>query len=123
METSFKMLLASPKITGELRELALTDDYTLLAFLTPGSNWFRTHGDSRLAKMEAFIFCIKTPVTFSGNNFRDFRRNWQITHLVRAKEMSYGRIGEGLDPAEGEITTEPFKERMEERVDFFLSGL
>ncbi len=123
MEKSFKMLLSSPKISGELRKLDLTDDYTLLAFLTPGSNWFSTHGDSRLARVEAFIFCIKTPVVFTGNNLKDVRRNWQVTHLIRAKEMSFGRIEEGLDPVEGKITSEPYKERMEERVDFFLSGL
>ena len=123
MEKSFRMLLSSPKITGAIKELELDDDYTLLAFLTPGSNWFSTHNDSRLAKVEAFIFCIKSPIVFNGDNFKDFRRNWQITHLIRAKEMSYGRIEEGQDPTEGKITTEPFKKRMEERVDFFLSGL
>ncbi|MEN8143070.1 MAG: isoprenylcysteine carboxylmethyltransferase family protein [Thermodesulfobacteriota bacterium] len=124
MEKSFEMLLSSPKIAGALKELDLADDYTLLVFLTPGSNWYSTaHLDYRRAKLESFIFCIKTPVAFSGENFREFRRSWQITHLLRANEMSYGRFERGLDPAEGEIITEPFKARMEERIDFFLSGL
>lgn len=124
MGKSFEMLLSSPKIAGALQELDLAGGYTLLVFLTPGSNWYSgAHLDYRRAKMESFIFCIKTPVRFSGENFREFRRSWQITHLIRAEEMSYGRFERGLDPVEGKISTEPFQERMEERIDFFLSGL
>jgi protein-S-isoprenylcysteine O-methyltransferase Ste14 len=124
MEKSFEMLLSSPKITGALKELDLTDGYTLLAFLTPGNNWYSgAHLNYQRAKMNGFLFCIKTPVIFSGKNFREFRHNWQITHLIRAEEISYGRIKRGLDPVEGKISTKPFQDRMEERIDFFLSGL
>ena len=37
--------------------------------------------------------------------------------------LSGDRLATGLDPAGGKITTEPFQDRMEERIDFFLSGL
>ena len=124
MEKGFEMLISSPKIIEAIKDMETTDDYTLLAFLTPGSNWYGgAHLDYRRAKMNAFIFLIKTPIKFNGENFREFRRNWQIAHLIKAEEMSYGRMEKGLDPAEGKISTEPFKERMEERINFFLSGL
>lgn len=124
MEKTFAMLFSSPKITTALKNLPLTDDHTLLAFLTPGSNWYSTaHLDYRRAEMDIFLFCVKTPIAFTGNNFTEFRSNWQITHLVRVEEMSYGQLEKELDPAAGKVSTEPFKKRMEERVDFFLSGL
>lgn len=124
MEKTFEMLLSSPRITAALNDLELTEDYTLLAFLTPGGNWYSgAHPDFRRAQMDVFLFCIKTPVPYNNENFQQFRRNWRITHLIKIKDMSYGRIEKGLDPAEGKISTEPYKKRMEERINFFLSGL
>ena len=123
MKNSFEMLHSSPRITEALKQLNLAEDHKLLVFLIPGSNWYSSHGDSREARIETFIFCLKTPVMYNGENFREFRKDWQITHLIRAEEMSFGRIEKGRDPVEGKITTEKFKERMEERIDFFLSGL
>jgi hypothetical protein len=56
MEKGFEMLISSPKITRAIKELEATGDYTLLAFLTPGSNWYSgAHLDYRRAKMDALI--------------------------------------------------------------------
>ncbi|MEN8135925.1 MAG: isoprenylcysteine carboxylmethyltransferase family protein [Thermodesulfobacteriota bacterium] len=124
MARIFAMLLTSPKIKGALKQVDLETSSTLLVFLTPGRNWYRGgHRDYRQAKLNAFIFCLKSPVAFKGDNFREFRRNWQISSLIRVEEMSADRLAAGLDPAGGKITTEPFRDRMEERIDFFLSGL
>lgn len=124
MAKSFAMLLGSPKINEVLNKAGLDQNSTLLAFLIPGRNWYRK---SRLnleqAEVTAFIFCVKSQVNFTGNNFQEFRRHWQITELIRVEGMVYGRMAAGLDPVAGEINREPFQERMEERIDFFLSGL
>ena len=123
MTRGFEMLLASPRLTQSLEKLELTEGSTLLAFLTPGPNWYDAHLDFQQAQVDVFIFCLETPVDYKGDNFREFRRNWRITQLVRAEEMSYDRLVKGLDPVAGKVAIEPFKERMTERVDFFLSGL
>lgn len=123
MAKGFEMLLASPRLTLALEKLELTEGHTLLAFLVPGRNWYDTHLDLEQAEVDVFIFCLKTPVGYTGDNFREFRRSWRITQLVRAEGMSYDRRAKGLDPVAGEVTNEPFKERMAERVEFFLSGL
>lgn len=124
MEKIFEMLTSSSKIKQVLTQLNIEDDNTLLVFLTPGSNWYSgAHRDYSKAKINAFILSMKTPVQFTGNNFREFRDNWQITHLIRAKEMSYGRMESGQDPVEGEVIVKQPQSRAEERVKFFLSGL
>lgn len=123
MARGFEMLLASPRLSQALDKPEQTEGYTLLAFLTPGPNWYNAHLDFQQAQVDVFIFCLETPVYYQGDNFQEFRRNWRITQLVRAEEMSYDRLAKGLDPVAGEITIEPFKERMAERVDFLLSGL
>ncbi len=124
MRNSFAMLLSSPKIREALTQVDLEAGSTLLAFLTPGRNWYSEgHRDYRQAKVNAFIFCVKSPVAFKGDNFREFRRNWQITSLIRIEGLSGDRLAAGLDPTGGKITTEPFQDRMAERIDFFLSGL
>ncbi|HSH12846.1 MAG TPA: methyltransferase [Desulfurivibrionaceae bacterium] len=123
MARGYEMLLASPRLTRALEKLELTEGSTLLAFLTPGPNWYEDHLDFQQAEVDVIIFCLETPVDYKGDNFREFRRNWRITQLVRAEEMSYGRLTNGLDPVAGKVAIEPSKERMTERVDFLLSGL
>lgn len=133
MEKVFEALTSSEKIRQAVSRFELGDGHTVLAFLTPGSNWYHGgHGDYRMARMNAFILIAATPVRYEGDNFREFRRNWQILKLIRAAEMNYGRMEAGQDPVEGEVVTSgppwgaaarPFQERMEERIDFFLSGL
>lgn len=123
MAKAFEMLVASPRLALALEKLALTEDHSLLVFLTPGRNWFDTHLDFEQARVDILIFCLKTPVAYQGDNFREFRLNWRITQLVKAEEVSHDRLAQGLDPVAGEITFEPFAERMDERVDFLLSGL
>ena len=49
--------------------------------------------------------------------------SWQITHLIRAGDMSYGRMESGQDPVEGDVTVEEPQGREGERIKFFLSGL
>lgn len=124
MARSFTMLLASPKIASALKKVAVDDDLTLLAFLGPGRNWYRgNHRNFGPVQVNAFIFCVKSRSNFTGGNFREFRQNWRITHLIRAEGMTNDRLTEGLDPTGGEVTIEPYLARMEERIDFFLSGL
>lgn len=124
MDKGYAMLLSSPGVSEALKQVALDDNSTLLAFLTPGDNWYSgAHRNYRKAQLNAFIFCIKSPIAFNGENFKEFRRNWQITHLIKAEGMSYSRREAELDPVGGDIVTEPFHERMGERIDFFLSGL
>lgn len=124
MANGFALLLASDKIKAAIRQINPDPDTILLAFLTPGDNWYSTaHRDYQQAQVNAFIFSIKSGVALKGDNFREFRRNWQITHLIRAEGISGERLTAGLDPAAGQISTEPFQERMAERINFFLSGL
>jgi ribosomal protein L20 len=124
MADSFEMLLSSPGIADAVAKLGQDSSTTLLAFLTPGNNWFGgAHRDFRQARVNVLIFAIKSPIVYNGNNFREFRKSWQINQMIRAEEASYDRFMSGLDPVAGEITTEPYDPRMEERIDFLLSGL
>jgi len=124
MENSLKMVLSSGRLRSVLEKIDLGENSTLLAFPTPGSNWYSTsHRNHQQAEVNFFIFCVKSPAPYRGDNFREFRRHWQISRLIRVADMSYGRLQAGLDPVKAQIKTERFKPRMEERIDFFLSGL
>ena len=124
MEKIFAMVTSSSKIKQALNQLNIEEDNTLLVFLTPGSNWYSgAHRDYSRAKVNAYVVNMKTPVQFTGNNFRKFRDNWQITHLIRAEDMSYGRMESGQDPVEGGVAVEEPQGREGERIKFFLSGL
>lgn len=124
MGRTFEMLTSSSKIKQALSQLNIGENETLLAFITPGSNWYSgVHKDHVQAKINAMIFNIKTPVQFTGNNFRRFRKSWQITHLIRAEDVNYGRMESGQDPVEGEVMVQQPPSNIEDRIDFFLSGL
>lgn len=124
MEKIFAMVTSSSRIKQALYQLDIKGSDTLLIFLTPGSNWYSgAHRDYTRAKVNAYILDMKTSVPFTGNNFREFRDHWQIKHVIRAENMSYGRMESGLDPVEGEVTVEQPQGREEERITFFLSGL
>lgn len=130
----FETLTASRAIREAVGKMEVGPDFTLLAFLTPGSNWHdgHAHHDYREARIDVFILVVQSPVAFNGRNFSEFRKNWRIYKNIRAPEMNYGRMEAGLEPVEGQIavngppwgrTIDFFNKRMEERVDFFLSGL
>jgi len=124
MAKIFAMVTSSSRIKQALNQLNIEEDNTLLVFLTPGSNWYSgAHRDYSRAKVNAYILNMETPVQFTGNNFREFRDNWQITHVIWAKDMSYGRMESGQDSVEGDVTVEQPQGREEERIKFFLSGL
>jgi protein-S-isoprenylcysteine O-methyltransferase Ste14 len=126
MAKCFAMLTASPGLAKVLSQARPEADTTLLAFLIPGRNWFGgADRDYRQAQINVLIFCVRSPVTFRGDNFQEFRRNWRITHFIKAEAMTHGRLEKGREPAAGKITMEPVTvtERLEERIDFLLSGL
>jgi protein-S-isoprenylcysteine O-methyltransferase Ste14 len=123
MARTFELLHSSARLAAAIRTLPPADDQTLLVFPLPGRNWYDSHLDFRRAEINLFIFCVESPVVYRGDNFQEFRRHWQITRVLRATDLSYGRLAAGLDPVAGKIDTEPFGERMAERIDFFLSGL
>jgi protein-S-isoprenylcysteine O-methyltransferase Ste14 len=124
MAKCFEMLVASPGLAAALGQAKLAATTTLLVFFTPGDNWYGgAHRDYRQAQVNALIFCVKSPVAFRGDNFREFRRNWRITHFVRAENMSYDRLEKGFDPVADKITLKPARERLGERINFLLSGL
>ncbi|MFN2367281.1 MAG: isoprenylcysteine carboxylmethyltransferase family protein [Desulfurivibrionaceae bacterium] len=124
LENCLEMVLASEKVGDGLAGIGPGGNSTLLIFPTPGRNWYSAaHRDSRRAEVDLFIFWVKSPVPYRGDNFRQFRRNWRIDHLLRVENMSYERLRAGLDPVEGRVRRERFMPRMEERIDFFLSGL
>ncbi len=131
LENCLEMVLASEKVRDGLAGIGPSGNSTLLIFPTPGRNWYSAaHRDSRRAEVDLFIFWIKSPVPYRGDNFRQFRRSWQISRLLRVENMSYGRLRAGLDPVAGRVGAERFMPRperfiprMEERIDFFLSGL
>lgn len=133
MEKSFEMLTSSLKIREALNQLDLNENYTLLAFLTPGSNWHSgAHHDHQAAMINAFIVITQSSIPLNKNNFREFRAKWQILKLLRVQELCYDTMTAGLDPVEGRvflsgpplgIVSESFQNRVKEMMDFFLSGL
>ncbi len=133
MEKAFEMLASSQKIKQALSRFDLGGGHTLLVFLTPGSKW---HGgsrrDDRTVSVNAFILVMRTPVVFTGDNFKEFRKNRRILKLIQAREMRFGRLEAEQDSVEGEVTVsgpsfgtadESFQRSMEERIWFFLSGI
>jgi protein-S-isoprenylcysteine O-methyltransferase Ste14 len=124
MAQSLEMVLSSGKIRKTVGQLDPDRNSTLLVFPTPGRNWYgNTHRENRRAAVDVIIFCVNSPIPYRGDNFREFRRNWRISHLIKVEDLSPERLRTGLDPAGGGITTKRFQPRMEERIDFFLSGL
>ena len=133
MKKIFEMLTFSPRIRQVVSQFDLGEEHVLLVFLTPGSNWHSgIHGDYRKAKVNAFIVVLQTPVLYTGNNFMAFQKNWQILKLIRVQEMSYAKMEAGLYPTEGKVlvtgppfgkVVESFQDKIEERINFFLSGL
>ena len=124
MQMAFKMLLSSQIISKELEKLLPDENHTILAFPTPGSNWYSgAHRDFRRTQLDFILFLVRSPVHFTGHNFKEFRKKWEISQMLQVKDMSYGRIEQGLDPAEGPVIRHPYEQRMEERVNFLLSGL
>ncbi len=133
IEKFFEMLVSSTSIKQKINSLNLEKDHVLFAFLTPGSNWHSgDHRDYRSARVNAFIFIVQTPQTFTEDNFAEFQENMQVLKLVVVQEMGYQETEGGLEPVIGEIRvvgpplgieSKYFKSRMDERIDFFLSGI
>lgn len=133
MKKLFEALRAFNKIRAAVEKLDIDGDVTLLAFLTPGTEWHEEHHRGyQTAQVNVFILVLKTPVPYMGDNFGEFRENWQPLKVIRAYDMIYGRMEARQDPVAGEVITrgpppgmivKQFSDRMEERVDFFLSGL
>ncbi|MFO7607063.1 MAG: isoprenylcysteine carboxylmethyltransferase family protein [Desulfurivibrionaceae bacterium] len=124
LENCLEMVLASEKVRNGLAGIEPGGNSTLLVFPTPGRNWYSAaHRDSSRAEVDLLIFWVKSPVPYRGGNLRQFRRNWRIDRLLRVENMSYGRLRAGLDPVTGRTRKERFMPQMEERIDFFLSGL
>jgi len=133
MKKHYEALRSSKKIRASLEQLDVREDFTVLAFLTPGLDWHEAHHRGyQTARVNVFLLVLRTPVPYEGTNFGKFRENWQLFKIIYAYDMCYGRMEEGQDHVAGEVITrgppwdmamEPFKSRMEEQVDFFLSGL
>jgi|GEM_PF-3391495 len=133
MKRLFEAFRSSEKIRTSVEQLDVSKEFTVLAFLTPGSDWHEQHHRLyRTTRVNVFLLVVRTPVPYKGDNFGEFRKNWQPFKVIHAYDMCYGRIEVGQDPVAGEVITigppwgmaiEPFRREMEERVDFFLSGL
>jgi hypothetical protein len=125
-------LLSSSRLAEALGEFDLTEEHTLLAFFTPGSDWHSGfHRDAGTASVDAFILVLRTPVPYIGDNFDQLRKNWQIQKLVQIREVARDRQVDSVSEEKGwsvqgppwGAIAPPFQRRMEDRVRFFLSGL
>lgn len=133
MKKLFEAFRSSEKIRASVEQLDVSKEFTVLAFLTPGSDWHEQyHRVYQTARVNVFLLVLRTPVPYKGDNFGEFRENWQPFKAIHVYDMCYGRIEVGQDPVAGEVITrgppwgmaiEPFRREMEERVEFFLSGL
>ncbi len=133
MQKIMGLMISSGKIRKAIDQFDLSDTRTLLVFPTPGSNWHSgVHGDYKTAKVNLFMVILQTPVPFTGSNFAEFSKNRQILKVIKAQDLSYERTKAGQDPVAGEVTimgpapgmvNQTFEDKMEERIDFFLSGL
>ena len=133
MQKIMELMISSGKIKEAVEQFGLFDTRTLLVFPTPGSNWHSgVRGNYKTAKVNVFMLIIQSSVPFTGNNFAEFRKNWQILKVIVAQDLSYELAKTGMDPVAGEvriigpppgIVNQAFQDKMEERIDFFLSGL
>ncbi len=132
MDKYFEMLVSSKDIRETLGQYNIDNSHSLIVFLTPGSNWYGEKIEYETSKVNVFIYIIKTPINYTNNNFKEFRKNWQLLKLVIVRDMSYENTKMEEDRNKYEIETkgppfgmiaDKFQERMEKRIDFFLSGL
>jgi len=132
MEKLYDAMLASQKVEELLSSFRLAENDTVLILLNPGRNWHDAMSRHDANKVDLFVLGLKTTVKYNGHNFNEFRSKWSIIKAARVFDFSYEAFKDGKDPAEGEIITsgpswgvvpENQRGKMEERVDFFLSGI
>lgn len=133
MDKAFEMLIASDKIKKALQQIGLSEGHTVTAFLNPGNNWHSgAHHDDRTATINAYM--VVTEPSLDLNRKTIFQKNHTIPMLkvIRAESLSYGRLENGQDPAEGHVTVwgpplgmfdAAFQKKTQARVNFFSSGL
>lgn len=133
MAKAFESLTGSNKINQAVRQTGLDDEHVLIAFLNPGSNWYTgAHHDQDLGRFDLFMVAIKDPDKTHSENWFKQLDNIEIVKSYQAKDLSYIRLEQGLDPLEGEVrligpaisrSNSEFEKRMRERMKFFISGL
>lgn len=133
MDRAFEMLTASDKIKQALQQLGLTKGHTVTAFLSPGCSWHSgAHQDYRTATVDAYMVVTALPLDSGGQNLFQKAHTIPIVKLIKAESLSYGRLENGKDPAQGRVTVSgppmgvvdgAFQDRIQQRIDFFTSGL
>ncbi|MBI5359639.1 MAG: isoprenylcysteine carboxylmethyltransferase family protein [Planctomycetes bacterium] len=133
MDNVFKAINGSRKISELLKSLRPGKENTFLVFVCPGSDWHAGGMSGHKAdKLNLFMVMLKTPVLYDGRNFQEFRASWDILKMIQISDFSSEKFTAGKEPVEGEIKASgpPFgaipekqQEKIEERIDFFLSGL
>lgn len=133
MDNVFKAINGSSKLKELFKGLNPGKDNTFLVFVCPGSDWHAGGMSGHKAdKLDLFIVMLKTPVLYDGGNFQAFRASWDILKMIKISDFLSEKFTAGNEPVEGEMKTlgPPFgaipetqQEKIEERIDFFLSGL
>ena len=133
MNKAFEMLTSSDKIKHALYQIGLDENHTVLAFLNPGSNWHTgAHRDYRTAKVNALMVVTAPPLNSGSESIFQKNHPIPILKLIKVEALSYARMEQGQDPAEGPIrisgppigkTDASFQKRVRERINFFTSGL
>ena len=136
MDMAFQMLTSSAKIKQALNRLGLEDSHTILAFLIPGSNWHTgAHHDHRTAKINVFMIVMASTSDAADADTKNIfikNHDFQFLKTINAQSLSCGRLEDGQDPTEGRVTVggppmgaadAGFQRRIQERIDFFTSGI
>ena len=132
-DNTYEMLISSAKIKRALNQIGMRKNHTLLVFFTPGSNWrSAAHHDYRTVKVNAFMVIAETPLHSIHDSIFKHSYSIKTLKLIRAQELSYGRLENGQDPAEGEVIVSgppmgivdaSFQKRVQDRINFYLSGM
>lgn len=124
----FDFIRNSKNIKNELRESCYDKNNTLLIFAIPDKNWHSGFGgDHENSELGFYAVLLQSPIEYNKTNFSEFQENWKILDLIVLKGLSLTKImnkdyqsvftDEILHP--GNI----YNERINERINFFLSGL
>jgi len=83
-------------------------------------------------KADIFVMLLNSPIELTRDNFKDFRKQWEVTGALEVNEFDIADIHTDNEPIKGEIITQKplvgescsnFQKRLESILNIYLTGL
>ena len=123
--------VSSQKMKQALSMIDTEKINTLLCFLVARTVREKRHYYSK-ARGDIFVMLLDVPVELKRNNFKDFRKSWDVLGALEVNEFDLAEISKTGDPVKGKISIHrpfegesfsSFKKRMEGIFEIYISGL